>query len=121
MAAKDTLSVIDLRLFLYNMRVWIVCLVFVGLAILDSPLLAVAQEPSSTQMTVKELRGQGWTVASTTSRNETRPGLPPYENLPRVLSITTFTLIRGDETITCEITYDSQRDTLHEHCTQDGS
>ena len=103
------------------MRVRIVSILIVSLAAVSFPLLVTTQEPSVIQMTVQELRQQGWTVTSTNSRNETRPGLPPYENLPRVVSITTFTLVRGDKTITCEIAYDSQRDTLQEDCLQDGS
>ena len=50
------------------------------------------------------------------SRNETRPGVPPYEHLARVVSITTYVLVRGGDTITCEIIYDSQQDSLQEHC-----
>ena len=30
-------------------------------------------------------------------------------------------LVRGDDTITCEIIYDSQQDSLQEHCVQGGS
>ena len=78
--------------------------------------LVEAQQTAPAPMTVKDLREQGWEVTDRHSRNETRPGLPPYERLARVVSITTYVLVRGDDTITCEITYDSQQDSLQEHC-----
>lgn len=83
--------------------------------------LAQAQQTAPAPMTVKDLRQQGWDIKDMHSRNETRPGLPPYENLARVVSITTYVLVRGDDTITCEIAYDSQRDVLQEHCVPGGS
>ena len=82
--------------------------------------LALAQQMAPAPTTVKDLKDQGWRVKDMHSRNETRPGLPPYENLDRVVSITTYVLIRGNDTIICEIIYDSQQDSLQEHCVQDG-
>ncbi|MDJ0956229.1 MAG: hypothetical protein QNI91_05220 [Arenicellales bacterium] len=82
--------------------------------------LVQAQQTAPAPMTVKDLRDQGWQVKEMHSRNETRPGLPPYENLDRVVSITTYVLVRGNDTIICEIIYDSQQDSLQEHCEQDG-
>ena len=98
-------------------------IVFVLFAIVTVGMwsLVDAQQTAPTSLTVKDLREQGWEVKDMSSRNETRPGLPPYENLPRVVSITTYVLIRGDETITCDITYDSQRDNLQENCVHNGS
>lgn len=98
----------------------IVFILFTVLMVDLVPLVG-AEEPVPGQMTVKDLRRQGWTVAETSNRNETRPGLPPYEHLSRVVSITNYTLVRGDETITCEIIYDSQRDSLQEDCIKGGS
>ena len=82
---------------------------------------AKAAENAPVEVTVKNLQQQGWTVTKSSSRNETLPGLPPYEELPRVVSVTTYILERGGKTITCEIAYDSQRDTLDEHCLDEGS
>ena len=81
-------------------------------------LLAIvqAQQTAPSPMTVKDLRDQGWEVKDMHSRNETRPGVPPYEHLARVVSITTYVLVRDGDTITCEIIYDSQQDSLQEHC-----
>lgn len=67
-------------------------------------------------VTVKRLQQEGWKVTAVDHRNERLPGLPPYEHLSRVVSISTYTLQRGDRTVTCEIAYDSQRDRLEEHC-----
>lgn len=88
--------------------------------LLNLSSIAQAQQTAPVPMTVKDLRDQGWEVKDMQSRNETRPGLPPYEHLARVVSITTYVLVRGDDTITCEIIYDSQQDSLEEHCEQEG-
>lgn len=79
------------------------------------PCFADEQGTTAAQ-TVRQLRQQGWTVVEKTNRSEKLPGLPPYENLTRIVSITTYSLVRGDKTITCEILYDSQRDLLQENC-----
>ena len=97
----------------------LVSVLFIGVTVGLSSAVG-AQQTAPASMTVKDLRQQGWDVKDMHSRNETRPGLPPYENLARVISITTYVLIRGEDTITCEITYDSQRDILQEHCVPGG-
>jgi len=78
----------------------------------------IAQETKAPTVSVQSLTQQGWEIAATTTRNETRPGLPPYEHLARVVSITTYTLTHGDQTTICEIVYDSQRDTIEEQCAE---
>ena len=98
----------------------LVLVLYIGVTVGLFPLVE-AQQTAPAPMTVKDLREQGWDVKDTQSRNETRPGLPPYENLARVVSITTYVLVRGDDTITCEIVYDSQQDSLEEHCVPGGS
>ena len=82
---------------------------------------AKGSEDAPVEVSVKNLQEQGWQVTKTSSRNETFPGLPPYEELTRVVSITTYVLERDGKTITCEIAYDSQRDTLDEQCLDEGS
>ena len=77
---------------------------------------AGAEQAAPDPLTVNELRQQGWEVTDRTTRNETRPGLPPYENSTRVLSITTFTLKKGEQVLKCDIVYDSQLDSMEEHC-----
>lgn len=98
-----------------------IAMVLFAILATGSPVPGIADQPSSGQMTVRGLLEQGWTVATRGSRNETRPGLPPYEKLPRVISITTYTLRRGDERVSCEMTYDSQLDHLQESCRRLGA
>ncbi|MDH3451615.1 MAG: hypothetical protein OEN20_04290 [Gammaproteobacteria bacterium] len=90
-------------------------IVLAGL-ITSSTLFAGTQDNTVAAMTVHSLTQEGWRITGTNTRNETRPGLPPYENLPRIVSITTYTLARGGQTANCEIVYDSQRDTIEEQC-----
>lgn len=78
-------------------------------------------EPAILKTTVKQLQEQGWVITSSTNYNETHPGLPPYENLTRVLSITNYVLTRQGKTVNCEIIYDSQRDNFEESCADNGS
>lgn len=96
-----------------------VLVLLVGFTMGQSPFTG-AEEPS-TAKTLRDLRQQGWAVTKTSTRNVSLPGIPPYESLSRVVSITTYSLERGAETIICEIAYDSQRDSLEEHCAEGGA
>lgn len=76
-----------------------------------TPILSAAEQPG-----VAGLRDQGWRVVSTAERRETRPGVAPYENLTRVIQITTYVLDKDGRRMTCEMAYDSQRDRIDETC-----
>ncbi len=72
-----------------------------------------AQTP---ELGVYGLRQQGWTLIGSETREQVLPGLPPYEELPRLLSVTTYHLEKDGQAMTCEIAYDSQHDRQHEQC-----
>ncbi|HCY13169.1 MAG TPA: hypothetical protein DG414_04945 [Gammaproteobacteria bacterium] len=72
-----------------------------------------AQTP---ELGVYGLRQQGWTLIGSETREQVLPGLPPYEELPRLLSVTTYYLEKNGQAMTCEIVYDSQHDRQHEQC-----
>ena len=59
---------------------------------------------------------QEWVITHKVDRVESRAGLPPYQHLVRRVSISTYRLERGDEALSCEIIYDSQRDRQREAC-----
>ena len=81
-----------------------------GAAILSGPPSAAGEA------TVAELREQGWRVVEKTSHQEKHPGIAPYENLTRVLQVSTFVLAFNGKRQTCRMVYDSQRDNLSETC-----
>lgn len=58
----------------------------------------------------------GYKIAGKKEKERTVPGLPPYEQIKRVLHVTTYRLERGEETVICEVTYDSQQDTISTTC-----
>ncbi len=62
------------------------------------------------------LQGDGWRVMEKHEHQEKRPGLPPYENLTRVVQITTLVLTKEGQHMTCRMAYDSQRDKITEAC-----
>lgn len=70
--------------------------------------------------TTAGLRAEGWRVIDKHERQEKRPGVAPYENLIRVVQITTFVLESDGRRITCELAYDSQRDRTTETCRPGG-
>jgi hypothetical protein len=65
---------------------------------------------------VYELTRQGWQVTAITERNERRPGIAPYAELWRIVSVTDYRLEKSGQVIICEMRYDSQRDRQDETC-----
>ena len=68
------------------------------------------------EVTVYSLQQEGWEIIESDTREESLPGLPPYEFLRRVISLTTYWLQRDKEEIVCQIRYDSQLDRQQEGC-----
>jgi hypothetical protein len=67
-------------------------------------------------MGVNDLLQNGWTIIDKVETKEEREGLPPYENLTRVVQINTYTLAKAGKTMVCRIAYDSQQDSMTEAC-----
>jgi len=65
---------------------------------------------------VYDLTRQGWQVTAITERNERRPGIVPYAELWRIVSVTDYRLEKSGQVIICEMRYDSQRDRQDETC-----
>ena len=68
------------------------------------------------KVTVYSLQQEGWEIIESDTREESLPGLPPYQFLRRVISLTTYWLQRDKEEIICQIRYDSQLDRQQEEC-----
>ena len=68
------------------------------------------------KVTVYSLQQEGWEIIESDTREESLPGLPPYQFLCRVISLTTYWLQRDKEEIVCQIRYDSQLDRQQEEC-----
>jgi|TARA_B100001971_G_scaffold29187_1_gene23545 hypothetical protein len=62
------------------------------------------------------LTRQGWQVTAITERNERHPGIAPYAELWRIVSVTDYRLEKSGQVIICEMRYDSQRDSQDETC-----
>ena len=75
---------------------------------------AAAQDDSGAK--VKDLLRDGWRIIAKIETKERRKGLPPYENLTRVVQVTTYTLGKAGKTMECRIAYDSQQDRMTEAC-----
>jgi len=65
---------------------------------------------------VYDLTRQGWQVTAIAERNERRPGIAPYAELWRIVSVTDYRLEKSGQVIICEMRYDSQRDSQDETC-----
>lgn len=74
---------------------------------------ALASEPDKG---VAAYLADGYAIAEKREEERQVPGLPPYEQMKRVLHVTTYRLERGGEAVVCEVTYDSQRDTISTAC-----
>jgi len=76
--------------------------------------ISLAEDEEEKKVTVYSLQQEGWEIIESDTREESLPGLPPYEFLRRVISLTTYWLQRDKEEIICQIRYDSQLDTAGE-------
>ena len=78
--------------------------------------ISLAEDNEEKKVTVYSLQQEGWEIIESDTREESLPGLPPYEFLRRVISLTTYWLQRDKEEIICQIRYDSQLDRQQEDC-----
>ena len=78
--------------------------------------ISLAEDEEEKKITVYSLQQEGWEIIESDTREESLPGLPPYEFLRRVISLTTYWLQRDKEEIVCQIRYDSQLDRQQEDC-----
>ena len=78
--------------------------------------ISLAEDEEEKKVTVYSLQQEGWEIIENDTHEESLPGLPPYEFLRRVISLTTYWLQRDKEEIICQIRYDSQLDSQQEEC-----
>ena len=78
--------------------------------------ISLAEDDEEKKVTVYSLQQEGWEIIESDTREESLTGLPPYEFLRRVISLTTYWLQRDKEEIVCQIRYDSQLDRQQEDC-----
>jgi hypothetical protein len=93
---------------------YLLCLL--GSILLTFLSLGISLAEEEEKVTVYSLQQDGWEIIESDTREESLPGLPPYELLRRVISLTTFWLHRNREEIICQISYDSQLDSQQEEC-----
>ena len=93
---------------------YLLCLL--GSILLTFLSLGVSLAEEEEKVTVYSLQQEGWKIIESDTREESLPGLPPYEFLRRVISLTTYWLQRDKEEIICQIRYDSQLDRQQEEC-----
>lgn len=86
-------------------------LAFASALALAGPVLA--DEPHKS---ISAYLADGFTVADKREEKRTVPGVPPYEQLRRVLHVTTYRLERAGEAVICTVTYDSQQETISTVC-----
>ena len=78
--------------------------------------ISLAEDEEEKKVTVYSLQQEGWEIIESDTHEKSLPGLPPYEFLRRVISLTTYWLQRDKEEIICQIRYDSQLDRQQEDC-----
>ena len=93
---------------------YLLCLL--GSILLTFLSLGVSLAEEEEKVTVYSLQQEGWEIIESDTREESLLGLPPYEFLRRVISLTTYWLQRDKEEIVCQIRYDSQLDRQQEGC-----
>ena len=71
---------------------------------------------SAQKTRIADLRSEGWTEIERREEIKIYPGDRPYENLTRVIQMIHFVFEKDGITKICWISYDSQRDQIHENC-----
>ena len=79
-------------------------------------LLVAAATSSAGELRIADLRTSGWSEIEKREEIKNLPGEAPYENLTRIIQFSYFVFEKGSERKTCWISYDSQRDEIHEGC-----
>lgn len=67
-------------------------------------------------MRVSRLLQEGWKILEKTEALERHEGLAPYEDLDRIVHVSTYRMGKSGKIILCRIAYDSQRDHSAESC-----
>ena len=79
-------------------------------------LAALPVNAGSANHKVSDYLADGYTIAEKREEERTVPGKPPYDQVKRVVHVTTYRLERGAESVVCEVRYDSQLDTIKTFC-----
>ncbi len=81
-------------------------------------ILTIQVEPlnAQTEVTIHGLRQAGWVFAEKTESNEWHVGIPPYEELRRLVYVVTYTLKKEGQTMICTLARDVMYDTSKEKC-----
>ena len=82
----------------------------IGIPILSSPQAQDRAHP------IAALQASGWKIVDKSEEKQHLPGLPPYENLKRVVQVVHYTLKKEDASMICTARYDSQRELYEETC-----
>ena len=75
-----------------------------------------SSETAQKDVTVYQLQLDGWEIYEVISYEEILAGLSPYEDLIRVVLVTTYVLRYFNKEIVCSMYYDSQLDNYEEQC-----
>ena len=81
-------------------------------------LVLAGPAKSWAQETVHGLQQAGWVIVKKTDADEWRAGLPPYENLRRLIYVVTYTLEKEGESMTCTLARDMMFDTSEQKCSR---
>ena len=92
-----------------RIRIVVAALILMTLA---GPLRAQTE----TEASVFDLRRAGWVIVEKTARNEWQAGVPPYEELGRMVYVVTYVLEKDGQTMTCTLARDVMYDTMKQSC-----
>jgi len=84
--------------------------------LIGAPASSLAETKVSPRPTIISLQSEGWVIVKKTAEQKTLPGVPPYQDLKRIVQIVRYRLEKGDAMMTCETAYDSQLDRFEENC-----
>ncbi len=65
---------------------------------------------------IARFQSAGWRIVEKREETKQLPGLPPYENLTRVVQVVHYRLEQGDGVMRCTAEHDTQRDHYTETC-----
>ena len=71
---------------------------------------------AQTRATVHELRQAGWVIVEKTENDEWHTGIPPYEELRRLVYVVTYVLEKEGKIMTCSLARDVMYDSFRQTC-----
>lgn len=89
---------------------------YLFLAVLVGLLLPLRAQANNLNISITDLRQNGWEVVEKKTYDDWQDGLAPYEDIRRLVYTVVYTLKKAEKTMACTLTRDVMYDTGEHRC-----